>query len=225
MPTSTVEDYLKCIYLEEQRASGLVSMGTVAEALGVASGTVTAMVKTLAQSDLVEYEPYAGVRLSAAGRQLALHVLRRHRLIEVFLVEVMGFDWGEVHEEAEQLEHVVSDRLVARMDEMLGHPSVDPHGDPIPSAEGVVDEGRYADLLSFEEGSTVYIARVRDQSGDFLRLVDRSGLVPGALVRLVGIDPAAETVELELEGGRRVSLGSGAAAKLEARPALEAVQS
>ena len=129
MPTSTVEDYLKCILLEQEQQrdpEALVSMRQVSSALGVAPGTVTAMVKTLADSGLVSYEPYSGVRLTDSGRQLALHVLRRHRLIERFLVDVMRMDWSEVHSEAEELEHAVSDRLIQRMDEMLGYPSVDP---------------------------------------------------------------------------------------------------
>ena len=111
-------------------------MGQLASALGVAPGTATTMVKALAESGLVEYEPYNGVRLSPAGSRLAALVLRRHRLIELFLVQVMGMRWDEVHDEAEQLEHVVSDRLIERIDEMLGNPRVDPHGDRIPSREG-----------------------------------------------------------------------------------------
>src|SRR5512147_2517801 len=135
MPTSTVEDYLKCILLEQELdPEALVSMGQVSAALKVAPGTVTAMMKTLADSGLVAYEPYSGVRLTPSGRQLAAHVLRRHRLIELFLVQVMGMDWSEVHGEAEHLEHAVSDRLIERMDEMLDRPAVDPHGDPIPDA-------------------------------------------------------------------------------------------
>ncbi len=134
MATSTVEDYLKCILTHEQ-ASGdaLVGMGQISASLEVAPGTVTAMMKTLAESELVTYEPYSGVRLTPAGRKLAAHVLRRHRLIELFLVQVLELDWSEVHEEAELLEHAVSDRLIERMDEMLGRPQVDPHGDPIPT--------------------------------------------------------------------------------------------
>ena len=111
-------------------------MGQIAAALGVVPGTATTMVKTLAESGLVRYEPYSGVRLTKAGEKLAALVLRRHRLVELFLVKVMGMSWTEVHDEAEQLEHAVSDRLIDRMDEMLGRPEVDPHGDPIPSAEG-----------------------------------------------------------------------------------------
>ena len=134
-PSSTVENYLKAIYqgtagLEPKQR--LLPMGQLAAALDVSPGTATTMVKTLAESGLVEYEPYAGVMLTSAGKKLATLVLRRHRLIELFLVNVMGLKWDEVHEDAEQLEHAVSDRLVDRMDEMLGRPATDPHGDPIP---------------------------------------------------------------------------------------------
>ncbi len=181
MPTSTVEDYLKCILLEQQRdPEALVSMRQISAALSVAPGTVTAMVKTLADSGLVTYEPYSGVRLTASGRQLAVHVLRRHRLIELFLVKVMGMDWSEVHAEAEELEHAVSDRLIERMDEMLGYPSADPHGDPIPDVHGVVEEVVLPSLLDCELGEPLRVARVGDQSREFLQLLERRGLKPGS---------------------------------------------
>ena len=150
MPSATVEDYIKHIYLvSEKRTSGDVAdvaMGQVAEALGVVPGTATTMVKALSDAGLVEYEPRVGVQLTEPGRKLALHVLRRHRLIEQFLVEVLGFDWSEVHEEAEQMEHVVSDLLLERIDRYLGHPTEDPHGDPIPSAAGELIHGQVETL-------------------------------------------------------------------------------
>src|SRR5215468_7054715 len=140
--SSTVENYLKTIYLGSTSAHGsearLMPMGQLASALGVTPGTATTMVKTLAESGLVNYEPYAGVALTRAGRRLAGLVIRRHRLVELFLVQVMGLRWDEVHEDAEQLEHVVSERLIERIDEMLGHPTHDPHGDPIPSPDGAI---------------------------------------------------------------------------------------
>src|SRR5262249_31767276 len=135
LPSSTVENYLKAIYQGQAALTAgvrLVSMGHVAAALGVTPGTATTMVKALAESGLAEYEPYSGVRLTAAGEKLAGLVLRRHRLVELFLVQVMGMSWAEVHDEAEQLEHVVSERLIERIDDMLGRPTHDPHGDPIP---------------------------------------------------------------------------------------------
>ncbi len=139
LPSSTVENYLKAIYQGQialARGNRLVPMGQVASAVGVAPGTATTMVKALADAALAEYEPYSGVRLTAAGEKLAGLVLRRHRLVELFLVQFMGMSWAEVHDEAEQLEHVVSERLIERIDEMLGHPTHDPHGDPIPNHGG-----------------------------------------------------------------------------------------
>jgi len=219
MPTSTVEDYLKCILLEQQRdPEALVSMRQIAAALSVAPGTVTAMVKTLADSGLLDYEPYSGVRLTSSGRQLALHVLRRHRLIELFLVKVMGMDWSEVHSEAEELEHAVSDRFVERMDEMLGYPSVDPHGDPIPDIHGEVEEVALPSLLACGLDAAVRVARVGDQSREFLQLLERRGLKPGSLLRVLNRDEAADTVELRLEVGEPLSLGFRAASKIFVEP-------
>lgn len=214
MPTSTVEDYLKSVLLEEQRRpDALVSTGRIAEMLEVAPGTVTAMIKTLAESGLVEYEPYSGVRLTSAGRQLATHVVRRHRLVELFLVEVLGMGWGEVHDEAERLEHAVSDRIIERMDEMLGYPAVDPHGDPIPTAQGDVEEPKLDDLLSCPMDTPLRIARVRDQSTEFLRLAEEKGLTLGSLVTVRERSEATDTVDLELARGNGLSLGFRAAEK------------
>src|SRR6186713_3709771 len=150
LPSSTVENYLKAIYhgVSASSANELLPMGQLAASLGVTPGTATTMVKTLAESGLVEYEPYTGVTLTPAGERLAALVLRRHRLIELFLVRFMGYSWDEVHDEAEQLEHTVSERLVDRMDAMLGRPETDPHGDPIPNAEGMVKRQKLQTLLT-----------------------------------------------------------------------------
>jgi DtxR family Mn-dependent transcriptional regulator len=224
MPTSTVEDYLKCILVEEQQSGGaLVGMGRIATALDVAPGTVTAMVKTLAASGLIGYEPYSGVRLTEAGLKLAVHVLRRHRLIEQFLVEVMGMDWSAVHSEAERLEHVVSDALIDRMDEMLGHPSVDPHGDPIPDPSGAVEEQELVSLLSCPEGTGLEVSRVADQTPDYLRFLERQGIRPGVGLEVTLRNEAADTVELRVGDGRTLNLGFRAASKIlvaEAVPSL-----
>jgi DtxR family transcriptional regulator, Mn-dependent transcriptional regulator len=215
MPTSTVEDYLKCIFLEQQRdPEALVSMRQISTALSLAPGTVTAMVKTLADSNLVTYEPYSGVRLTPSGRQLALHVLRRHRLIELFLVQVMGMNWSEVHAEAEELEHAVSNRLIERMDDMLGYPSADPHGDPIPDIHGVVEEVVLPSLLVCEVGIPLRLARVGDQSPEFLQLLEKRNLKPGSSIQVEGRDEAADAVEIRLDSGERMTLGYRAASKL-----------
>ena len=155
LPSSTVENYLKAIYQGQSALPAdarLVPMGQVAAALNVTPGTATTMVKALAESGLAEYEPYSGVRLTAAGEKLAALVLRRHRLVELFLVQVLGMSWDEVHDEAEQLEHVVSERLIERIDEMLGRPTHDPHGDPIPTAEGTIMPRHLDSLLTCPVG-------------------------------------------------------------------------
>lgn len=219
MPTSTVEDYLKRILLEETSTGERVPMGQIAAGLSVAPGTVTAMMKTLADSGLVDYEPRGGVVLTAAGRQLAAHVVRRHRLVELFLVEIVGLDWSEVHAEAELLEHAVSERVIERIDELLGHPSVDPHGDPIPSAAGEVESREHPSLLECATGAPSRVVRVTDQSVEFLRLVERSRLMPGSRITVVARDEAADTVELRLDGGITLSLGQRAASKILVEPA------
>jgi DtxR family transcriptional regulator, Mn-dependent transcriptional regulator len=219
MPTSTVEDYLKTILQEEERQAGLlVTMGQIASGLKVAPGTVTAMMKTLADSGLVAYEPYSGVQLTPAGRQLATHVLRRHRLIELFLVKIVGLDWSQVHAEAELLEHAVSEGLIARIAELLDHPSVDPHGDPIPTESGEIERVSVDDLLLCALRTPLKVARVADQSADFLRLVERSRLMPGSLLTVLSRDETADMLHLRLDGGDEVSLGFRAASKILVEP-------
>lgn len=193
-------------------------MGRVAEALGVVPGTATTMVKALSDAGLVSYAPRVGVELTEPGRKLALHVLRRHRLIEQFLVEVLGFDWSEVHEEAEQLEHVVSDLLLERIDKLLGHPTEDPHGDPIPSAAGELNHGRVESLVECDLNVEVTVARISDQDTEFLNYIAESGLNPGVQLRVNERSKSAESVSLELlDGGKRIALGLGAAAKVQVR--------
>ncbi|MEO0509850.1 MAG: metal-dependent transcriptional regulator [Verrucomicrobiota bacterium] len=219
MPSSTVEDYIKQIYLLAEKSSeSEVPMGQVAEALGVVPGTATTMVKALSDAGLVEYAPRIGVELTQPGCKLALHVLRRHRLIEQFLVEVLGFDWSEVHEEAEQLEHVVSDLLLERIDKFLGHPTEDPHGDPIPSAEGELREGSMSSLADCSIGQLVEVERIRDQDTEFLQYVAGTGLNPGAKLKVTARSSSSESVEVLIDQGQSIlSLGLGAAAKIMVR--------
>lgn len=215
MPTVAIEDYLKQIYLQHQRAPGeLVSMGALAEAMSVVPGTATAMVKRLADSELITYEPYAGVKLTERGKQMALNVLRRHRLIETFLVESLGLDWSHVHEEAEKLEHAVSDTLLDRIDAMLNYPAVDPHGDPIPDASGNVRTAPAKRLTDCKPITTVRIARVMDQRSEFLQFVDQHGLRPGTSVTITANDPAADALTLKLPTGEKVTMGRTAAARI-----------
>ena len=199
LPSSTVENYLKAIYQGQPalpRDERLVPMGQVAAALGVTPGTATTMVKALAESGLAEYEPYSGVRLTAAGEKLAGLVLRRHRLVELFLVQVMGMSWAEVHDEAEQLEHVVSDRLIERIDEMLGHPTHDPHGDPIPNPEGAIADRHLDSLLTCPIGTPLRVSRIADQDPAFLRFIERNALQARRARGSRGRATAADSVRL-----------------------------
>ncbi len=219
MPSSTVENYLKQLYAAEQSSEtagpdGIVPMGRLAAAMGVVPGTATSMVKALADSGLVEYEPRAGVRLTNRGRQLALHVLRRHRLVELFLVKTLGLDWSVVHEEADVLEHAISDRVLERIDALLGHPTADPHGDPIPTSKGHVDNPRRMSLADCPAGVAQRVARVMDQDPEFLRFVERNGLMPGSSVTVESREPAAESVIVRIARREPVSLGFAAAAKI-----------
>src|SRR5437867_7125474 len=217
LPSSTVENYLKAIYQGQSALrppEHLVPMGQVAAALGVTPGTATTMVKALAESGLAEYEPYSGVRLSAAGERLAGLVLRRHRLVEQFLVTVMGMSWAEVHEEAELLEHVVSERLIERIDQMLGHPTHDPHGDPIPTAEGTIVMPHLDNLLTCPMGTPLTVTRIADQDPAFLRFIEDNDLKPGEPVLVETRDPAADSVMLRGRDHRRITIGARAASKL-----------
>jgi DtxR family Mn-dependent transcriptional regulator len=215
--TSTVENYVKQLYLEQQHSPGqLVSMGKLASAMGVVPGTATTMVKALSDSGLVTYEPRGGVKLSRGGEQLALHVLRRHRLVELFLVKVLGLDWSEVHAEAEELEHAISDKVIDRIDALLEHPSVDPHGDPIPPAKGRPHPTpRRTSLADSEPGKTYRIARIIDQAPAFLQFADRCGLVPGVAVMMEGRDELADAIRVRPRGRDSLTLGTAAATKIQ----------
>ena len=215
--SQTVENYLKAIF-QAQIALGqpneLVPMGQLATALRVVPGTATTMVKALAESGLVHYEPYAGVRLTSAGEKLAALVLRRHRLIELFLVKVMGMSWSEVHDEAENLEHAVSDRLIDLIDEMLGRPEVDPHGDPIPDSNGTLPVQQYDTLLTCTIGTPVTIARVSDQDPAFLQFAETHELRPGDVVRVDERSEEGDSVHLRGRDDRQMIIGARAASKV-----------
>jgi DtxR family Mn-dependent transcriptional regulator len=215
LPTTTVENYLKTLYVEQQRADHvLVAMGAIAAAMQVAPGTATAMVKTLAEAGLVEYEPREGARLSSKGEKLALHVLRRHRLVELFLVEVLGLDWSEVDVEAEELEHSISEKVLAKIDQYLGFPQVDPHGDPIPSAKGKVSQRPMVSLAECALGRPMRVARVMDQNPQFLQFLDRNSLRPGTELVVNGRDDEADAVSVHPRNHPPLTLGTMAAAKI-----------
>lgn len=195
----TVENYLKVIFLlADAQPQTSVTTGRIAESLSVAPGTVTSMLKTLSDSNLATYKPYEGVELTPAGRTLALRVIRRHRLIEQFLVQTLDLTWDEVHEEAEHMEHAVSDWLVDKIAEHLGNPKFDPHGDPIPTADGAMAPAEAVSLADLPPGRQFRVVRVLDQSPEFLRELSESGIaigVAGAVAR--SHDDGAQTVQLD----------------------------
>jgi DtxR family Mn-dependent transcriptional regulator len=219
MPTSTVENYLKAILVRSADADAVVSTGAIAEALGVTPGTITTMVKSLATQGLLEHQPREGVRLTPSGRDLALRVVRKHRLIETFLVQVLKMDWKEVHEEAEALEHAISDRVLLRMDAILGHPASDPHGDPIPTPKRpLFERGGATTLATCEPRKAFRVERILDQSPPFLEFIQRTGLKPGSRVRVRDRDPSSGVVRCELGKGE-ATLGLPEAAKIEVKAA------
>jgi DtxR family Mn-dependent transcriptional regulator len=203
----TIENYVKTI------DSRPAATGELAEALGVSPGTVTSMLKTLAESGLARYTPYEGVKLTGQGTALALRVLRRHRLIELFLVKTLDLAWDEVHEEAENMEHAVSDLLIDRIDEFLGRPDTDPHGDPIPRADGTMPRPDTQRLADLEAGKSFRLMRVMDQSPEFLRYLSENGLPLGAAGTLVRHRPEAGVVTVSVDSGE-TTLGREAAEKL-----------
>lgn len=219
MASSVVEDYVKNIYSLHQgmERAARVPPGKIATAVGVVPGTATTMLKALAESGLVDYESRGGVQLTRKGESLALHVLRRHRLIETFLVRILGVSWGDVHEEAEQLEHALSDRLVDRIDDLLGHPDFDPHGDPIPSASGKLKHRRLLPLAMAATRQRVVIARIGDQDRDFLAYATANGLTPGQAVVVEQVDSLGDTLTLRI-GSRRLTIGGAVAGKLLVTP-------
>ncbi len=215
MPSLTVENYVKTIALITARkpGGGPVSTGELAQALRVSPGTVTGMLKTLSEASLATYTPYEGARLTTSGQRLALKVIRRHRLLELFLVRTLQMSWDEVHEEAENMEHAASERLIDRIEAYLGFPAVDPHGDPIPRADGSLTEPEGLPLSQCPGGQHFRVIRVIDQDPAFLRYLSESGLALHAAGLVQENRPEAAAVVCQL-GGRSVALGLAAAAKV-----------
>jgi len=184
MLSEAVQDYLKTIYtLQEQ--GGAVSTSALAEAMGVAAASATGMVKKLAGLKLARHNPYQGVVLTKAGEKMALEVIRHHRLLELYLAEALGYSWDKVHEEAERLEHVISEEFEEKIFEALGRPTRDPHGDPIPAKDGTLVGGNHERLSDMEPGATGVIRRVNDRNAEMLRYLALRGLVPDAAVEVV----------------------------------------
>jgi DtxR family transcriptional regulator, Mn-dependent transcriptional regulator len=188
-PSHAVEDYVKAIYALETRVHGPVSTNALAERLGVTTGSVSGMLRRLADIGLVSHERYRGVALTAQGRRVALRTLRNHRLIELLLVEILDVPWEQVHREAEELEHALSDELAERIAAKLGHPAVDPHGDPIPDADLTIAEVETRSLENVELGERVSFVRVSDADPDMLRYLSDRGVIPGVPVTVTDRQP------------------------------------
>ena len=219
MATSTVENYLKeilVITLEEGVSK--VPMGQVAKVLGVTPGTATSMAKTLERDGWIKYFPRVGVSLTRKGRRLAMNMLRRHRLLETFLVETLGLDWSEIHVEAEELEHAISEKVLEKLDEFLGLPRFDPHGDPIPSKSGVIEQLSSKPLSEFQKDDDVRIESIVDQDKKFLKFARKTRLIPGQRFKIIEKDDCADSITLKNSKGHQVSLGFRSAEKVLALP-------
>jgi len=199
MPTMSVENYLKTIY-NLQSSTTRVSTKELAAALGVSQPSVTSMLQSMSNEGLVEYRPYRGAILNEQGERMALQVIRKHRLIEMFLVETLGYSWDEVHDEAEALEHAISDLLAERIDTFLGHPQFDPHGDPIPTADGHVHHRDVIPLHEVVPDMRVRVARVLDQAPDVLRHLTSLGIVPHVEVKVLKVLPFDGQMTILVEG-------------------------
>ena len=216
--THAMEDYLKAVY-RLQESSEQVTTQRLAEALSVTPASVTNMVKRLSELRLVAYEPYKGVTLTDSGRKVALEIVRHHRLLELYLAETLGMPWDEVHAEAERLEHHLSDELEARMDERLGFPTRDPHGDPIPSAELAIAAEMSVPLLSLEVGQRATVVRVSDRDPAQLRYLGSLGLTPGSRVEVLERHPFGGPMRLLIDGSTEAPvIGAPLASAVEVVP-------
>jgi len=210
--SQSVEDYLKTIYILETDGEGATTTN-VAEAMDVSSASVTNMVKKLSGMGLVEYKSYKGATLTPAGKKIALEILRHHRLLELYLKEIMGYSWDEVHDEAEKLEHHISEQFEDKIAELLDHPTHDPHGDPIPSKDGKIPMSALLPLPEAKPGHQYLIGRVTDQDPELLRFLEKTGLIPGVKVQLLEKQPFEGPITLMAEDEKKV-IGQGIASKI-----------
>ena len=220
MLSQAVEDYLKTIYKLQQGVQS-VSTSDIARSMSVSSASVTNMVKRLAQLGLVEYESYRGVTVTTTGEKVALEIIRHHRLLELYLKEVMGYSWEKVHEEAEHLEHHISEDFEDKLDELLGYPTHDPHGDPIPTREGEIAESTTDPLADVEPGCRVVIQRVSDTDPKMLAYLEDIGLLPGTAVMIVEKAPFHGPIKLRIDGQEQV-VGFRIASNVFVEPAAQA---
>ena len=212
MLRTSVQDYIKAIY-ELEVSQGQPTTKALAELLGVQMASVTGMVKHLAGEGFLKHRPYRGFKLTKKGRDLALRMLRRHRLLELFLVQTLGLGWDEVHADAEQMEHAVSDALIEHIYEYLGHPQFDPHGAPIPDKDGKVATRSGISIAQLKAGDDGTVTEVEDKDPAFLRFVSSLGIKIGSSVEVIGKEPYGGPVRLRL-GKRSIVMGAEAAARV-----------
>ena len=217
--SSSMEDYLKAIF---ELGESKVKTQDLANELGISAASVTGMIKKLSELKLINYERYYGVSLTVAGRLIALETIRHHRLIETYLAEALGYEWHEVHDEAEKLEHHISEDFEDRIAEALGHPTHDPHGDPIPQRDGTIPTSLGKPLTAFEVGANLTLTRIREQKGDVLKYLASNNLMPGTVVLISEKAPFEGPITLELDK-KRVALAYELANTIHAEqvPALD----
>ncbi|AWV96671.1 iron-dependent repressor [Arcticibacterium luteifluviistationis] len=209
MTSFTEENYLKSIYhLSEQKNGESVSTNELAEVTQTRAASVTDMVKKLAEKGFINYKKYQGVNLTDNGKQIALRVIRKHRLWEVFLVEKLGFKWDEIHDLAEQLEHIKSTELTDRLDNFLGFPKFDPHGDPIPDEEGNLPISQTHKLSEVEKGKQLIIMGVSEDSAPFLQHLDKLGLKLGLKIQVIEVSDFDKSLEIEIESGQALRISA-----------------
>lgn len=209
MYSFTAENYLKAIYKLEEAGNRDITTNDIAAKVNTAAATVTDMLKKLSRKKLLRYKKYNGVRLTESGRKAALHVIRKHRLWEMFIAKTLRFKWDEVHEVAEQLEHIHSEKLIRRIDQFLKYPKFDPHGDPIPDTNGNFISGRKSMPLSdLLPGKTIVMTGVADHSIGFLQLLDKSGIVLGCKLKIKAVQPYDKSLSILLNGKKKLFISS-----------------
>lgn len=201
--SQAVEDYLKVIFKLESEEKG-ASTTHIAELMEVSSASATNMIKRLAKMGLVEYQSYRGASLTSSGRKIALEIIRHHRLLELYLLEVMGYSWDEVHDEAEKLEHHISEQFEDKIAELLDNPTHDPHGDPIPTKEGIMPEMHSEPLTEAEENGLYLVSRVKNQDPELLRYLEKVGMLPGARLSIKEKAPFNGPITLLIEDREQV---------------------
>jgi DtxR family transcriptional regulator, Mn-dependent transcriptional regulator len=214
--TAPVEDYLKAIYTIG-KGTGAAATNEIAQRLALAPASFSGMVRRLADQGLLAYERYHGVRLTESGRRAALRTLRRHRVIEAYLSEALGYPWDRVHAEAERLEHAASDELVDRMAATIGEPEVDPHGAPIPTKDGSVDETEYTSLADLAMGASGTVVRVADEDPEMLRYLEELSILPGKRITIKSRAPYEGPITLT-SGRHEVTIGPALAAHVLVAP-------